>query len=190
MIGNDVVDLRDADVAPRARHPRFDARVFAPPEARALESSPTPDRLRWALWAAKEAAFKAARKRDSGLRFSPVRFVAELEGPRGRVRHGDLEFHVQLDVSEERVHALAAHVGDPRAVFRVAESEGDPSREVRDLALRMLARVLGVPRRDLSIVKRSGAPCLLRAGEPAAADVSFSHHGRFVAVAYSLGTAS
>ena len=35
MIGNDVVDLGDADTRPGAQHRRFDERVFAPSERRA-----------------------------------------------------------------------------------------------------------------------------------------------------------
>ena len=58
MIGNDIVDLRDPEVQPGASHPRFDRRVFAPEERSALAASGARERLRWILWAAKEAGRK------------------------------------------------------------------------------------------------------------------------------------
>ena len=90
MIGNDVVDLGDAEVQPGATHPRFDARVFAREEREALRASGAPNRLRWILWAAKEAAYKAARKLDplhqeADFRLAQVRTEAAAEIP-GRSR--------------------------------------------------------------------------------------------------------
>ena len=93
MIGNDVVDLRDPETRPGAQHARFDARVFAASERLALERSRDAGRLRWILWAAKESAFKAARRCDPATVFAPSHFVVELgEGLRGRVRHAGRDF--------------------------------------------------------------------------------------------------
>jgi phosphopantetheinyl transferase (holo-ACP synthase) len=75
MIGNDVVDLGDPDTQPGATHPRFDARVFTATELEAIQTSPVPNRMRWLLWAAKESAFKAFRKQDPSLVFSPAHLV-------------------------------------------------------------------------------------------------------------------
>ena len=69
MLGNDVVDLRDPD-SDVATHPaRFDERVFAPGERALIQHSAQPARLRWQLWSAKEAAFKAAKKRSAATIF-------------------------------------------------------------------------------------------------------------------------
>ena len=76
MLGNDVVDLADPEVRGGPAHPRFDARVFSPPERRALESESAPNRLRWTLWAAKEAAYKLAVKRDPNAIFAAASLVA------------------------------------------------------------------------------------------------------------------
>ena len=83
MVGNDVVDLRDPEVQPGACHARFDARVFAAAELEAVRVSPVPQWLRWMLWAAKEAAYKVAKKDDARTVFSPSRFVVSLEDATG-----------------------------------------------------------------------------------------------------------
>ena len=67
MLGNDVVDLLDVDARPETFRRRFDARVFAPEERRAIAADPRPQALRWAHWGAKEAAYKLARQLDPRL---------------------------------------------------------------------------------------------------------------------------
>src|SRR5437867_200164 len=62
MLGNDLVDLGDADSCAAALHARFDGRVFDPVEREWIAASPHGERVRWLIWAAKESAYKAARK--------------------------------------------------------------------------------------------------------------------------------
>lgn len=61
-IGNDLVDLRARDAAGKARDTRFVARVFTAGEAARIDRSTHPDNTLWMLWAAKEAAYKVAKK--------------------------------------------------------------------------------------------------------------------------------
>ena len=61
-----------------AQNPRFDARVFCERE-RALIASDATQRVRWVLWAAKEAAYKAAKKLDRATVWAPARFEVTLE---------------------------------------------------------------------------------------------------------------
>ena len=187
MVGNDVVDLRDRSVVGGPRHPRFDARVFAPPEHRALRESEAPNPLRWAFWAAKEAAYKVAKKLDDATVWSPLRFVVHFEGGlEGTVEHAGHEYPVRVESDAERVHAVAT---DARGSFariraRVAElptPDADPSAAVRALARADLAPLLGASADALEIARRGRIPVLRLAGADAPLDLSLSHHGRFVA---------
>ena len=195
MLGNDVVDLGDPGTREGATHPRFDARVLARSEREALAREPAPRRLRWALWAAKEAAYKAAKKRDPRTVFSPRRFVVALRpardgGLEGAVRHGRLRLAVRVEVGADAawVHALA---GDPlpepgalcAGLLELAPDEADAGRAVRDAARRALAPRLGVDPGGLVFVREGRVPRLRLHGAPAAVDVSLSHHGRFAAFA-------
>lgn len=86
MLGNDVVDLEDVDARPETFRSRFDLRVFAEEERRAIAADPHPQARRWAHWGAKEAAYKLARQIDSRFAFSPARLVPCF-GPRvARIR--------------------------------------------------------------------------------------------------------
>ena len=207
MVGDDVVDLGDPEARDGAQHPRFDARVFASVERAALAESPAAVRLRWILWAAKEAAYKLARKLDPGVVFSPSRFVvslgpaasearsepqaSEVLGPdalRGRVSWPGGLARVEVRELGGAVHAIARD-GDGQCVLvrgvATLEPGDDPSRAARGLAVRRVARRLGLDPRDLGVVRRGRIPSLALPGG-GALELSLSHHGCFVAFACEL----
>jgi phosphopantetheinyl transferase (holo-ACP synthase) len=201
MVGNDVVDLADAEAQGAARHPRFDVRVFAPDERRRIAAADSEAPLRWILWTAKEAAYKLARRRDPACIFSPIRFVVALDTApdtkrgatlEGHVRHADEAYPVRVTLDGDCVHAVVTAPG--RSFARVAASShrlgdtdlgAEPSQAVRDFAIFELAPLLGADAASLSIRSRERIPRLqLHAGQTA--DLSLSHHGRFVAYACAL----
>lgn len=61
-LGNDVVDLRDPANRGKSRDLRFQEKVFHREEREFIHSSADPESALWTLWAAKEAAWKAAVK--------------------------------------------------------------------------------------------------------------------------------
>lgn len=241
MVGNDVVDLRDPD-SDAGTHPRrFDERVFSSSEQQMLRQSDVSgqrsefahrsgsSRLRWRLWAAKEAAFKAARKRDTATVFSPPRFEVEFSGAdAGRVTHrpkcGTVEcFDLRWWQTEDAVHAVAkaASAGSDAPLerssarlihgFRRLEAEDvaqsssaqttahkstdtscgaswGPSRAVRSFAREQLGRALDLPSDALDIRTHGRVPVLWLGTDVAAADLSLSHHGDWIAFACWLDT--
>jgi phosphopantetheinyl transferase (holo-ACP synthase) len=182
MLGNDVVDLADAG----GRHPRFDARVFTTAERALIAADP---RLRGVLWAAKESAYKAARKEDARTVFSPSRFLVRLEDARhATVAAGERRFAVELSPGDGYVHAVARGAGDPPATVCTAvetrAAGADESDAVRRLTVDTIERVTGIA--GFAVVRDSRIPSLRVNGHAVAADLSLSHHGRFVAFACVL----
>ena len=196
-VGNDVIDLGDPEARPDGCHARFDSRVFALSELEALAASAVPVRLRWILWAAKEATYKVVKKQDRATVFSPRRFVVTLlGGTQARVVFDEQSFAVELDVGERYVHAVTT-VPDlaPRVVVTAVErlawgSTTCPGSAVRTLAIATLAPRLGIAVAELSVARDGRIPHLQRAGVALATDLSLSHHGRFVAFACVLPPAT
>jgi len=189
MVGNDVVDVGDAETRALALHPRFDKRVFAPSELQRIEASANGERLRWSLWAAKESAYKLARRGDARTVFAPSRFVVELDASlRGRVRHVRGVYPVTVTVDDDCVHAVAT-LCEARDVLagtrRIAPGRASaPGREARALAVAAVAARLCVEAQALEITREGRIPRLrLRDGGREVALLSLSHHGRFVAYA-------
>jgi len=206
VLGNDVVDLRDPDSNPGSHPLRFDERVFSPAESGAIRQHGASASLRWWFWAAKEAAFKSARKCDAKVVFSPPRFEVELLGrdagcvvhrpERGacqrfevRLWHGDGVVHAVASRDALRMAQEAQLVHGFRRLRRdesgevAANSDFGPSRAVRDFAREQLACALDRPKQALRIRKQGGIPALWLADRPLAADLSLSHHGEWVAFA-------
>ena len=193
MIGNDIVDLTDAETHPIGMHPRFDSRVFTSSELELIRSSGAPDRLRWMLWAAKEAAYKALKKIAPNTIFSPRRFVVKLnETLRGNVTCDEKTLPIQVWEEADSVHVIATteKILDKRILSGTETLEPEdaidadlPSQAARTLAIRELAERLGVPDEELSITGRGRVPTLLHNGESTNIDLSLSHHGKLVAFA-------
>jgi len=206
MVGNDVVDLRDPESSAASLHPRFDTRVFTAAERASIAASPEPQRQRWRLWAAKEAAYKLARKLSPTTVFSPSRFevLEEVQdaapGGAGQggllVAHGAERFRVAVAENESALHAVARREGESDAAVlsgwqRLAPGEaaldpGAPSRAVRELLCTRVAERLGVGVHELEVRRRGRIPQLWLRGRPAPVDLSLSHHGGWLAWAFEL----
>lgn len=200
-VGNDVVDLRDPANQPDALHPRFDRRVFADLELRALADlfAEERHRERWMRWAAKEGAFKLVRQLEPDEPFHPRDLVvSEVSRIAARVRVPTLgrALRVTFDLDENRVHAI---VTDPEAgteadrrgasvrsgtARRKSSVPTDATTEVRRHAARSLAELLGLAARDVEITATGmydRRPLARSGGALLPADVSLSHDGRWLA---------
>ena len=199
LVGNDVVDLNDPESSPEALHPRFDARVFTADERAVLSASASTHQLRWTLWAAKESAYKVAKKVDRTVRFLPRNFLVRRTGrERAVVRHQIGSFDVRLDRTDEWVHAIATLSAVQASstlrtasagIERLEVAGADPSRSVRQLAREALGSRLSLPPGQIRIEADGGIPVALWGNRRLAVDLSLSHHGRFVAWAWTDSTA-
>jgi hypothetical protein len=205
MVGNDIVDLLDRDSDAGSLSPRFDARVFCDSERDAIASSSDPARERWRIWAAKEASYKLARQRARArlpdVIWSPIRFRVALDIATGIVRHDDETFRIQIHEGEDFIHAVAlphhllARDASGSSVKPTRDgvlfehrriASADPalqSSEVRDLAREIIARRLGHPEVALAIRSEDRIPSVWLDDRRLPLALSFSHHGRYVAMA-------
>ena len=191
MIGNDIVDLGDSESRTEERHPRFDERVFDPSELHALSQAPSVEQMRWILWAAKESAYKAARRHQRETIFSPRRFVVNLDHElRGSVRVGDRYYEVQVDLDGSCIHAVVAgSVLCEDTIWgtrRLSDERGDPSQQVREFAIESVARRLEVSDGDVRVTHSGRIPELRIRGRSQPAALSLSHHGAYLGFACRL----
>lgn len=194
-VGNDVVDLADPETRLTGLHPRFDERVFGAVERDVLEASRSRHVLHWAFWAAKESAYKARKRLAPEAVFSPKEFEVELSPlpttgdggvAVGRVFHRGDVFELEVRVDGASVHAVAKSKDEAgaRVLWKVERALCDPSVAARRLAAAAIGSALGLDPAGLRIVRRP--PVAMHRGRRLDADVSLSHHGRFVAFACTL----
>ncbi len=196
-VGNDVVDLRDPEADLRSLHPRFAERVFTAAEremlreARQTQGEVAHRALHWALWAAKESAYKALKRRTPEAVFSPRAFEVHLPDAllilggqaAGSVVHRGRPFPLLVRRDGDSLHAVARSLDlEYEAILcRVGMTADDPSQDARRLAAQALSSALGLDSAAVQIVRRP--PEAVYRGRLVAADLSLSHHGRFVAFA-------
>jgi len=202
-VGNDIVDLEAPGNHGKSGDGRFLGRVFTSEERDFIEGAARPDAILWALWAAKEAAYKAVSSGDPSICSIPHQYRVILEegnvegttAPAGKVITPEGELALRIALEEDRVHALAA--GSEAVLDRlcrhveVLDGSSDPSAFIRRRLLQEIAHFLDCTADDLSVVKEPGdpgAPCVLFHGHPLAAEVSLSHDGRFAAFVFDPAT--
>lgn len=202
-VGNDVVDLKHPENQGKSKDNRFLSRVFTGKERDRIAGAACPDKLLWALWAAKEAAFKVVSRDDSTVRSTPRRYDIHLDSLEvseaclaGRAITPRGELALRIIVTDDYVHALsAATKGSLDRIFQrvdrmdVEDDPGEASAFVRRQLLCEIARCLDCPPGELSVGKEPmgpGAPFVIRREQPLAVDISLSHDGRFAAFAFIL----
>ena len=124
-IGNDVVDLENANLHGKLENHRFLKRVFTKSEQAVVARAGESDIELWCLWACKEAAFKALSKVlrtppafiHSAFEVSWTRMIQEGSPSirAGNVVYEELSVPVSVDLSEGVLHAFAwtGHLNEP-----------------------------------------------------------------------------
>lgn len=198
-LGNDIVDLTAPGNPGKIGDRRFLDRVFTAEEQGWIARAPLPDAALWALWAAKEAAYKAVSRNHPSICSTPRRYRVYPEKGiaagtdfhcGGRAITPDGELALRLTLGEDRVHATAGfeEVLD-RICMRIEEWDGagDPSMFIRQCLIREIARRTGCATDLLSVAKDSegpGAPWVMFRNLPLALEISLSHDGRFAAFVF------
>lgn len=204
FIGNDIVDLHDPANRGRSRDTRFLQRVFTGSEQRCIAAAEAPDAILWALWAAKETAYKICSKMNPLSVFSPRLFSVVLSnGDAGMPRSGMVyapegPVTVRVFITPDYVHCIGAtplpgildHAlwDIERLCLSREAGRDDPSLAVRRLARRHLAALLRVPEADIDIRRigdadQWGPPSPYLEGQSVPFELSLSHDGALVACA-------
>lgn len=199
-MGNDIVDLKEPENIGKGRDNCFLGRVFTEEERERISGSTFPDQFLWALWAAKEAAYKAVSRVNPAICSIPRRYHVVLttedtlkQSVRlvGKVITSHGELAIRIDANKELVHAVAA--GSESDLGRICrridrlDCTDEPALFVRKNIIRTIARCIGCPAHRLRIVKDSagpGAPSVFLGGKLLTPWISFSHDGRFTAFAF------
>lgn len=208
-VGNDVVDLRADGACGKSRDKRFVRRVLTASEQNRLAESQNPDACLWAMWAAKEAAYKAVSRIFPDISAWPGRYETVFDQPglarqcAGRVSTPQGAVRVHLDWDENRVHCLGligsaglwqdmtADVLEPGVDVHpeIQPSAKQLSAAARTAAAAAIGLHTGLPHALVKIERsrvcqRSAPPVVKINGIEEKIPVSLSHHGRFAAFAF------
>ncbi len=192
-IGNDIVDLQSPEPA---LHSRYIAKVFTLKEQVLVRAGAVG---LWLTWAAKEAAYKAIKRLDAGVLFSPIAF--EFDCADSVVTYGHHRLPCRQIVEQDYVAVYCAasppvlqsmhHWIATKEEFYSASASESSSESVRGFGARRVGELLGIDSEQLSFSIPSttatghrNIPRLSIRGELSRHLISFSHHGRFIACSF------
>ena len=113
MLGNDIVDLTQADADLQQIHPRFMRRVCSPCEQTFLTCCKHSELTRWLWlhWAAKEAAYKALQRLQPALPFQPAKFI--FDPTQKKVGYKSYTFICDIMAKKTQYIHVTAHLVRP-----------------------------------------------------------------------------
>ncbi len=199
------MDLQEPGNRGKSRDARFLKRILTPAECLKVILSRQADRALWALWAAKETAFKVIQKRDPGVSARPRQYrvlffsapgntddrkeSALVSGvvttPRGAVQ-------IRLQFTAGYIHCIGTDapwsaMDAIRWQVNEIPAGSDESQQVREKVKRHLACHFREAPEEIHIraAGATGAPSVYLGDRRTSIDLSMSHDGRFTAHAFS-----
>lgn len=187
MIGNDVVDLKQARRESDWRRPGFLQRVFTSSELVYINQAQDADQMVWLLWSMKEASYKAHQRRyDLPRRLdwqAQECFIdtQTAENAKGRVRIGKewYQIHSQLN----RNFVLSVATCEEGAQFR-SICDTRKADKIKAVLLGWITKSNKAGGRLCIEKNLHGVPSVYLKNEEVFNRFSFSGHGRFYAVAF------
>ena len=185
QLGNDIVDL-DCD---QNYHPRFPKRILSDIEWLVWKKDECKFAL-WSYWAAKEAAYKFIKQLTPETTFSPQEF--EVDSCFGKVTYRSKV--VPIKMTKTTTNIFCHTLSNSQQIHRVSlvsslvknESADSHSLAARQLARNILSRHFGGFKEIHFERSRRRPPKVFLDGKQWQGAMSFTHHGRFVAVSIGL----
>lgn len=201
MIGNDIVDLRQARQESDWRRPRYLEKIFTKEERQQVLEAEDTDLMVWLLWSCKEAAYKRWASQTQQRRFLPKKIeVTDFQQMQERslptsevstqeIRHHyacsvriiDHDYIVHANLVDDLIHSWTLAEGQ-RLLFREVAPLGrkDLSAATRSLLFEHLTKHFLWSPADISIQKNEhGRPFVYYQNKKCLLSLSLAHHGRY-----------
>ncbi|MEL0645410.1 4'-phosphopantetheinyl transferase superfamily protein [Olleya sp. Ti.3.14] len=179
MIGNDIVDLKQAAKDSSWKRPRFLDKIFTPREQQLIWSAKDQDQMVWLLWSMKEAAYKV-NVQQFGIRFfNPKRLECTLlSNLKGEVVIEDNRYFIESIITEDFIYSIAliASGKSYKSEWFLNQSQ-DYIIQSKCLKNRFL-KTLNLD--EVTIIKNNiGVPKLQHNSDLLDVSFSLTHHGAF-----------
>lgn len=181
MIGNDLVDLTQAQLESNWRRKGYLDKIYTPEEQELILNSQVPDSMLWLLWTMKEAAYKIVN-RFTGIRnYSPLSFICtdlttdELQAS-GYVIYRQNKFIIKSTISARLIHSAAVCKAEDLNTLMLHYLKNHPYYQEEFNSLDLGYQLLK---------SKAGLPQLIHTPTGNRHAVSVSHHGEHLAIIYS-----
>lgn len=176
MLGNDVVDLAEADEKSNWKRKGFLDKLFNEEEQGEILSSINPTNQLWLFWSMKEAVYKIVNRATKNRFFSPLKFNCYLAAANeGIVYYEDICFYTKTKSTNNYIHTIATRdlfIFDEIQI-RFYQNNANYIKRYNDLSL------------NFRFEKDNfGIPKLIERNTQTEHITSVSHHGKYLAMVY------
>lgn len=111
MIGNDLVDLRQAKKDSNWQRKGYLNKIFSSTEQQSIIDATDSNEMVWVLWSMKEAAYKIHNKKTGIRNFAPTKLVCSMifstENVLGEVLIDETSYFTKTQINSEYIHTIA-----------------------------------------------------------------------------------
>lgn len=185
MVGNDIVDIREAKRCSNWQRPRFLEKLFTSEEQQLIHDSPSSFLMVWGLWTMKESAYKLYTQTSPSRFYSPRAFQCTFEHSKAMVSYQDFHCNVKTTIASQYILSEARLNRDKMTSDVILFQDKNPKTQSELLKLRLLemvSKLYSADRPNLNVKKcKFGIPKVIYDSEEI--HVSMTHHGNFGAIA-------
>ncbi|AUC74620.1 4'-phosphopantetheinyl transferase superfamily protein [Olleya sp. Bg11-27] len=190
MIGNDIVDLKQAAKDSNWKRPRFLDKIFTPREQQLIWSAKDQDQMVWLLWSMKEAAYKVNVQQFGKRFFNPKRLECTLlSNFKGEVIIEDNRYFIESTITDDFIYSIALLDRGKSYTSEWFRDENfdykTQSTSLKDTFLKSISDAGGLDIEMLKIEKsQSGVPLLINGFVELPIRFSLTHCGQFCGYIY------
>ena len=201
MIGNDVIDLKQARLESDWKRPRFLQKLFTDKELDFIHDTEQSDIAVWLLWSRKESVYKIVSRMITQRFFAPKRFessicandyIGNADSNVGQLTFEHLTFTTKSTVTNNYIHTIAQWANDEnditqRCFYLDKNDYKSQSRHTHEKLLFEYAKKTKRPVEEISILKDNRrVPHLYKDQYKLTSSISISHHGHYGGYAFQL----
>ena len=185
MLGNDIIDIKEARRTSNWQRKGFLDKAFTSNEQKVIKESLNPFYLVWRFWSMKESAYKVSIQFGLGRSFNPSSIQCTIISSEvGLISIGDLCLYSETKVSKDYILSLVSSINTNKITTKVLKIPAlnlHMQKEV--LHQQIIAQVSTEYNYDkdyLRVQKTNlNVPYISHKNKKIASHISISHHGRY-----------
>lgn len=189
MIGNDIVDLKEARQKSNWQRSGFLEKLFTFNEQQLIQNSDNSFLMVWRLWSMKESAYKLYTQLHPSRFFNPKQFECEINDSEALVSYKDFSCYIKTKMTSQYIISEARLVVMDMISESIKMDNSSPKHQSdtsKDILLSKISERFQILKKELKIVKSEfGIPSVYQNSKKLNMSISISHHGNYGAYAIS-----
>ncbi|MFK7832248.1 MAG: 4'-phosphopantetheinyl transferase superfamily protein [Winogradskyella sp.] len=189
MVGNDIVDIKEASLKSNWQRPRFLEKLFTLKEQQCIHDAENSFLMVWRLWSMKEAAYKLFTQLQPSRFYNPKRFECTIDGLKGMVQFKDFVCYLNTEMTQQYILSEARLDIKPMTSVGIHLESNEvkhQSARLKEALISKVSKQYDVLKHEVKLVKSEfGIPLLYHNSKKLNIGMSLSHHGTYGTYAIS-----